>query len=108
MDGFRFDDLARAVAGGTSRRSVLKGLAATVAAATMAVTSRLTSSMPTRTTASLIDESTSAPHEISRARGYERSPIYLPLSGGKPPTNRVFSDRLRTIAREERGELEGK
>jgi hypothetical protein len=33
MDGFRFDDLARAVAGGTSRRSVLKGLAATLAAA---------------------------------------------------------------------------
>ena len=33
MDGFRFDDLARAVAAGTSRRSVLKGLAATVAAA---------------------------------------------------------------------------
>ena len=33
MDGFRFDDLARAVAAGTSRRSVLKGLAATLAAA---------------------------------------------------------------------------
>src|SRR5215212_7856465 len=33
MDGFRFDDLARAVAGGPSRRSVLKGLAATLAAA---------------------------------------------------------------------------
>src|SRR5215213_9606588 len=33
MDGFRFDELARAVAGGPSRRSVLKGLAATLAAA---------------------------------------------------------------------------
>ena len=33
MDGFRFDNLARAVAAGTSRRSVLKGLAATLAAA---------------------------------------------------------------------------
>src|SRR5215213_7783586 len=33
MDGFRFDDLARAVAGGTPRRSVLKGLAATLVAA---------------------------------------------------------------------------
>jgi hypothetical protein len=32
MDGFRFDDLARAVAAGTSRRRVLKGLAATLAA----------------------------------------------------------------------------
>ena len=33
MDGFRFDQIARAVAAGTSRRSVLKGLAATLAAA---------------------------------------------------------------------------
>src|SRR5215203_2145606 len=33
MDGFRFDDLARVVAAGTSRRSVLKGLAATLVAA---------------------------------------------------------------------------
>ena len=32
MDGFRFDDLARAVATGTTRRSVLRGLAAGLAA----------------------------------------------------------------------------
>jgi hypothetical protein len=33
MDGFRFDEIARAVAAGTSRRSVLKGLATALAAA---------------------------------------------------------------------------
>src|SRR3712207_9270006 len=37
MDGFRFDEIERAVAAGTSRRSVLKGLAATLAAAWLPV-----------------------------------------------------------------------
>src|SRR5437763_17176852 len=58
MDSQRFDDLARALASGASRRSVLKGLVATVAGGALsAIAGRETPSVGAQSTCRTLGES---------------------------------------------------